>query len=127
MLPSELADDLCSLRPHEDRLAVTVEIPFGAIWRRAPRRSTAQIRSDARLTYGEAERTLSGTETVERRSRGDAPAGGSDRERATAQALFARGALRIEAAEVTFAFDASGGVADAWLEHEPYAHMLVES
>ncbi len=31
MLPHELADDLCSLRPHEERLCVTVEI--------APRRS----------------------------------------------------------------------------------------
>ena len=28
MLPPELADDLCSLRPHVDRLAVTVEVPF---------------------------------------------------------------------------------------------------
>ena len=27
MLPHELADDLCSLRPHQDRLCVTVEIP----------------------------------------------------------------------------------------------------
>src|SRR5581483_7890468 len=27
MLPPELADDLCSLRPFQDRLAVTVEIP----------------------------------------------------------------------------------------------------
>jgi len=27
MLPHELADDLCSLRPYQDRLCVTVEIP----------------------------------------------------------------------------------------------------
>ena len=30
MLPHELADDLCSLRPHQDRRCVTVEIPFDA-------------------------------------------------------------------------------------------------
>ena len=29
MLPHELADDLCSLRPHQDRLCVTVEMPPG--------------------------------------------------------------------------------------------------
>src|SRR6266540_4373667 len=28
MLPHELADDACSLRPHLDRLCVTVEVPF---------------------------------------------------------------------------------------------------
>ena len=27
MLPPQLADDRCSLRPHEDRLCVTVELP----------------------------------------------------------------------------------------------------
>src|SRR5581483_6843516 len=30
MLPPELADDLCSLRPNVDRLTVTVEVPFDA-------------------------------------------------------------------------------------------------
>ncbi|MER3412024.1 MAG: exoribonuclease II, partial [Thermoleophilia bacterium] len=30
MLPPALADDLCSLRPHQDRVAVTVEVPFDA-------------------------------------------------------------------------------------------------
>ena len=28
MLPNELADDLCSLRPNQERLTVTVEIPI---------------------------------------------------------------------------------------------------
>ena len=28
MLPPDLSEDLCSLRPHEDRLCVTVEIPL---------------------------------------------------------------------------------------------------
>ncbi len=126
MLPSELADDLCSLRPHEDRLAVTVEIPFGGdLATGTPAFYRAVIRSDARLTYGEAERTLAGTETVdtevgETLRLADRIASELRRRR------FARGALRIEAAEATFAFDGSGGVADAWLEHEPHAHMLVE-
>ena len=39
---------------------------------------------------------------------------------------FGRGALRIESSEATFAFDGEGGVADAWRESEPHAHMLVE-
>ena len=43
MLPHELADDLCSLRPHQDRLCVTVEVPFAARGlERASRSSTAR-------------------------------------------------------------------------------------
>jgi ribonuclease R len=39
---------------------------------------------------------------------------------------YARGALRIEAGEVAFAFDGEGGVERAWIEAEPLAHSLVE-
>ena len=39
---------------------------------------------------------------------------------------FARGALRIETGEGTFAFDGEGGVERAWLEAEPTAHALIE-
>jgi ribonuclease R len=126
MLPPELADDLCSLRPHQDRLCVTVEVPFGGsldAGERAFYRSV--IRSRERLTYGRAERILAGEETA-------------DADLAEALGLaeklalelrrrrFARGALRITTGEIAFAFDGSGGVERAWLESEPHAHMLVE-
>ena len=52
MLPHELADDLCSLRAHVDRLCVTVELPPHG----EPQFYRSVIRSDARLTYGQAER-----------------------------------------------------------------------
>lgn len=126
MLPAELADDLCSLRPHEDRLAVTVEIPFNAgLEPGQPLFYRSVIRSDARLTYAEAEAALAGRREVD-------GAIGKTLELAERLALelrrrrFARGALRIDAAEVTFAFDGEGGVERAWLEAEPHAHMLVE-
>src|SRR6266498_2295351 len=60
MLPHELADDLCSLRPHVDCLCVTVELPLDeselAFYR-------SVIRSDARLSYGEAARILAGADS----------------------------------------------------------------
>jgi ribonuclease R len=34
--------------------------------------------------------------------------------------------LQVQTPEVVFRFDGQGGVADAWLEGEPHAHMLVE-
>ncbi len=126
MLPAELADDLCSLRPHVERFTLTVEIPFGpGLEMGTPVFYRSVIRSDARLTYGLAEDALAGREKL--------PPGVEEplrqAERLAAELRrrrFARGALRIEAAEAAFAFDGEGGVSDAWLESEPHAHMLVE-
>jgi ribonuclease R len=116
MLPPELADNLCSLRPHEDRLTVTVELPP----RGAPSIYRSVIRSDARLTYAQAER---------REAEPEIAAALELTDRLTAalrDRRFARGALRIESPEVAFAFDGHGGVARAWMESEPTAHRLVE-
>jgi len=122
MLPPELSEDLCSLRPQQDRLCATVEMPLDGS---EPSFYRSVIRSDARLTYGQAESILAGRERVEpgltealRRA-----------ERITTELRdrrFARGALRIQTPEITFAFDGEGGVERAWRESEPHAHMLVE-
>jgi ribonuclease R len=116
MLPHELADDLCSLRPNVERLCVTVEIPPSG----EPEFYRSVIRSDARLTYGQAQRREAPPEILEQLAMND--------ELATRlrDARFARGALQVQTPEVVFRFDGNGGVADAWLEGEPHAHMLVE-
>jgi ribonuclease R len=126
MLPPRLSDDLCSLRPNEDRLCVTVEIPFdadlepgeGSFYR-------SVIRSRERLTYGRAERIMAGEE---RASEEIAEALQLSERLALElrRRRFARGALRITTREIVFAFDGEGGVERAWLESEPHAHMLVE-
>jgi ribonuclease R len=126
MLPAELADDLCSLRPHLDRFTLTVELPFGpGLEMGTPVFYRSVIRSGARLTYGLAEDALTGRETLP--SEVEEPLRHAER---LAEELrrrrFARGALRVETPEVTFAFDGEGGISDAWLESEPHAHMLVE-
>jgi len=120
MLPPELADDLCSLRPNVERLAVTIELPFG---NREPTFYRSVIRSDARLTYAQVQRMLAGEEDfpwLAELRRLD------DHARDLRRRRFARGALRIESPEIVFAFDKRGGVARAWLEGEPEAHALVE-
>ena len=126
MLPPELADDLCSLRPHQDRLCVTVEVPFdGELGLGAPTFYPSVIRSRARLTYAQAERILTGEEQTD-----DEVLEGLRLAERLALELrrrrFARGALRITTREVNFAFDGRGGVERGWLEAEPHAHMLVE-
>jgi len=126
MLPHELADDACSLRPHVDRLCVTVEVPFDAALEPGePTFYRSVIRSDERLTYGQAERILAGDEQTS-----DELAEGLRLADTVALELrrrrFARGALRIASAEMAFAFDGDGGVEKAWLETEPHAHALIE-
>jgi ribonuclease R len=116
MLPPELSDDACSLRPNVERLCVTVELPASG----EPLFYRSVISSDARLTYGQAER---------RQAEGEvADALGLLHELASSlrERRFARGALRIESPEIAFAFDGRGGVERAWKESEPEAHMLVE-
>jgi ribonuclease R len=115
MLPHELADDACSLRPFQDRLCVTVEMPPGG----EPVFYRSVINSDARLTYGQAERREAAPAILEQL---DLAA-----EVATAwrAARFARGALEINSPEIAFSF-ADGRVESAWRESEPHAHMLVE-
>ena len=126
MLPHDLADDACSLRPNQDRLTVTVEVPFGAdLEAGQPLFYRSVIRSRARLTYGQAERILAGREQAD----SEIDDGLRLAERLATELRrrrFARGALRIETREITFAFDGKGGVERAWRESEPHAHMLVE-
>jgi ribonuclease R len=126
MLPHELADDACSLRPHLDRLTVTVEVPFDASLEPGePTFYRSVIRSDARLTYGQAERILAGAEKaeqplVEALQLSERVALHLRKRR------FARGALRIAGAEIAVLFDGEGGVERAYLETEPHAHALIE-
>ena len=126
MLPPELSEDECSLRPHVDRLCVTVEVPFdGSLRPGEPLFYRSVIRSRERFTYGQVERILGGRERAE---------GGLGDDLALADRLsselrrrrFARGALRIETGETAFAFDGRGGVERAWRETEPRAHALIE-
>jgi ribonuclease R len=120
MLPHELADDLCSLRPNVDRLTVTVELPLDD---GEPTFYRSVIRSDARLSYGQAARMLEGKERFEHI---DMLRALDTRAKELRRGRFARGALRIETPEITFSFDGRGGVEAAHRESEHEAHALVE-
>src|SRR5205814_6329082 len=66
MLPHELADDACSLRPHVDRFCVTVELGFdGDLRPGEPVFYRSLIRSRERLAYGRAEAILAGVESAD--------------------------------------------------------------
>jgi ribonuclease R len=126
MLPEELSNDLCSLRPHQDRRCVTVELPFnGGLELGEPTFYRSLIRSRERLTYGHAEGILAGweragEELTENLRLAERLALELRRRR------YRRGSLQIDTGDISFAFDGRGGVERAWIEAEPHAHALVE-
>ena len=115
MLPPDLADDACSLRPHQDRLCVTVEMPPEG----EPLFYRSLISSNARLTYGQAERREAEPAILAQLDLNAELANELRRRR------FARGALVVQTPEREFRFE-DGRVASAHLQAEPHAHMLVE-
>jgi ribonuclease R len=125
MLPEVLSNGVCSLRPGEDRLAVTVELDLrGATVERASfYRST--IRSDERLDYDRVDRIFAGAERA--RDPWGEPLAAA---RAAAAALQAQrerhGALAIDSAEPEFAFDRDGHVTAATPVEGTEAHRLIE-
>jgi ribonuclease R len=122
MLPPELSEDLCSLRPYEDRLCVTVELPLDG---GEPSFYRSVIRSRARFSYGNAEAILAGRESEE----SELVEALKSAERLSTELRerrFSRGALRVESPDLEFAFTGDGRVARAWRAEEAHSHMLVE-
>jgi ribonuclease R len=125
MLPEALSNDACSLRPHQDRLAVTVEMELrGAdVVKAAFFRSV--IRSDERLDYDRVDRIFAGEEPA-----AEPWAGPLRAARAVAAAMdarrAARGALAIESSEPDFAFDRRGHVTAALVGEQTESHRLIE-
>jgi len=125
MLPEALSNDACSLIPHRDRPAVTVELDLhGAdVVRTAFHRSL--IRSDARLDYPRVDRIFAGED------RAEAPwAEPLEAARAAPAALEAerqaRGALAIESVEPEFDFSHEGHVTGLVPTQPTESHRLIE-
>jgi ribonuclease R len=125
MLPEVLSGDACSLRPGEDRLAVTVELEMHGT---EPRRAVfhrSVIRSDARLTYGQVDGVFEG------RSRPGEPWGAPlavAREVAAAlrERREERGSLAVDRPEPSFEFDGEGQVVGVRYEAQSESHRLIE-
>ena len=126
MLPARLSNDLCSLRPERDRLALSVFVTLDAHGRRHDVRfAETVIRSRHRLTYGDVQAWFDG----DRRLAG-AIGDALDRLRALARALRARrltrGALELEVQEVRARVDAEGGVLALERRAHLESHELIE-
>jgi ribonuclease R len=125
MLPEVLSNEACSLRPGEERMAVTVEMELHGTDPRVVAFHRSRVRSDARLRYGQVEEVFAGSERAEEPwgaplavARELAAALRERRERA--------GALDVGSGEPTFDFDDAGHVVGVRYEEQGEAHRLIE-
>jgi ribonuclease R len=122
MLPEVLSSDECSLRPGEDRLAVTVEMDVEAATVRRVKFHRSRIRSDARLTYGQIDDVFAGRERA-----AEPWARPLELARKVAAALAERrGGLDVGGAEPAFSFDSDGHVTGVAYEEQTESHGLIE-
>jgi ribonuclease R len=122
MLPEVLSNRACSLRPGEEKLALSVEMVLSGADVTSVAFHRSRIRSDARLTYGQVDAVFEG------RERGAEPwAESLELARATAAALAGRrDSLEVLGSEPVFDFDGEGNVTG--VRHEPAteSHGLIE-
>lgn len=123
MLPEKLSNELCSLRPNEDKLT------FSAIFNIDEKGKIADrwfgrtiIHSDRRFTYEEAQEILDGSEDLfsEELLHLNKIAHQLRRKR------FAAGAIQFESDEVQFKLDDSGTPLEIFIKDRKDAHKLIE-
>jgi ribonuclease R len=130
MLPKELSEDLCSLKPHEERLAITVELDFDRLGTRLSSKFyPSVIVSDERMTYTLVRKILIDNDQRER-SRYDhllqdlefmGDLCGMLRNR-----RLERGSLDFDLPEPEVLLDIRGVPEDILRAERNYAHMIIE-
>jgi ribonuclease R len=127
MLPPQLSSGVCSLRPGEDRKAVTVEMELndaGTVLHTRFYRSL--IRSDRRLDYEQVERMFGGHEDMDAGLVAPMALGRPLAQRLRAM-RYERGSLQIECPEPEFEWNDKGEVVDADPSEELESHWFIES
>ena len=126
MLPEELCNDLCSLRPNEDKLCMSVVFTMDEDARVLKQKiCRTVICSNARLNYDEAQEIIKGDGVGEEELR-DAIRTLNGMAAKLRTERIANGALTIEQDEMRFRLDSKGQPVEIYFEHPNEAHHLIE-
>lgn len=124
MLPEELCNDKCSLRPGEDKLCMSVVFTMDTEARVLKYKiCRTVIRSDARLNYDEAQDIIKGNQVCNLSSVLCTLNSLAAKLRAE---RIAKGALTIEQKETRFRLDSKGHPTQIYFEEPNEAHHLIE-
>ena len=127
MLPEALSNELCSLRPDEERACLACDMrigPDGAL--RGYRFTRALMRSAARLTYDEVQAAVDGADALDKDLREGVVAPLYGVYRALAKARRARGTLELELPELRVVLDNAGAVEAVRPMARYDSHRLIE-
>ncbi|HKN23084.1 MAG TPA: VacB/RNase II family 3'-5' exoribonuclease [Terracidiphilus sp.] len=129
MLPQELSTDICSLRPHEDRLVLSCIMQLDAAGRiESFEIVEGVIRSAARVTYTEVHAILEGEADV--RARYSALVSEFERMKRLAvlmnQRREERGSIDFDLPEPVIEFDEHGQMRGVTRSERTWAHRLIE-
>ncbi len=123
MLPEKLSNQLCSLRPHEDKYTFSAVFTFDNDDRVIDRWfGKTLIHSDRRFTYGEAQVVLDSGE-------GDFHAELKELNRLAhvlRKRRFKQGSINFDVDEVRFKLDEEGVPIEVYVKERKDAHMLIE-
>jgi ribonuclease R len=124
MLPRRLSDDVCSLRPHVDRAAVTVEMEVDGDGETKDFRAfRSVISSDARLTYEGVDAFMNGEGVVER---SDLLMSAYELSRRLKGRAARRGKLELGGREPEYDIDRDGVPVGAGVRRSTLARDLIE-
>ena len=123
MLPERISNELCSLRPHEDKLS------FSAIFQMTPKGEVKQywigktvIHSDHRFTYEEAQEIIEQKEGPYQKEIETL----NDIAQRLRKQRFKKGAINFSSTEVRFKLDEKGKPIGIMIKESKEAHQLVE-
>ena len=132
MLPEELCNDKCSLRPGEEKLCMSVVFTMDAEARVIKYKiCRTVIRSDARLNYDEAQAIIENTDRFADRAQNtdlitEALMVLNEMAKKLRAERIANGALTIEQDEMRFKLDEKGHPTEIYFESSNEAHHLIE-
>ena len=133
MLPEELCNDKCSLRPGEDKLCMSVIFTMDSHARVIKYKvCRTVIRSDIRMNYDEAQAVIKGESLSQqcdlslKQSVSEAVCALNTLAQQLRAERLANGALAIEQEEMRFHLDAKGHPTDIYFESPNEAHHLIE-
>ncbi len=125
MLPPRISDDLCSLRPEEDRYAMICEMRLSKTGElRATNFYPGLIRSRARLIYEDVAQALENPDCAHPQRALLEPL--RDVYKALSTARERRGALDFDSAEVQVVLDEDGAISGVRSRERTIAHRLIE-
>lgn len=130
MLPETLSNELCSLKPHVDRLTLTCEIEFDAAGNQVSKKLyESVIRNHERMTYTKIQQLLDGVSpdlTAQYAAHLDHFRLMDELAKKLLDRRMKNGAIDLELPEIRYDLDATGRAVGMSLKPRLFAHRIIE-